>query len=135
MSLIPRRVPGGARAKAASAALALGALGGIGFMAAPAQASTVIGTEYQHASYGGAFWNVTVSPNGFTCTTSTGNVDAEIGSIGGWNDFISSFKTYSNCWAKHYEHNFYGGASVGYSGSQSYIGNAMNDRTSSIRWS
>lgn len=102
---------------------------------APANAATIIGQEYQHSNYGGWVWNVTLSPNGFVCTGPTDNVDASSSSLGGWNDIISSYKTYANCWAKHYEHSYFGGASIGYSGTLSYIGNAMNDRTSSIRWS
>jgi hypothetical protein len=109
---------------------------GAAFLSSPASADTVIGIEYEHRNYGGASLNVTVAPNGFTCTTTTSDVDASLSSMpSGWNDRVSSYRTYANCWAKHYQHSNFGGSSVGYAGSRTYIGDALNDRTSSIRWS
>lgn len=118
-----------------AAALAFVALVGAIAMQAPAQAQTIIGHEYQHANYGGAILTVNVPSNGFSCTGTTGDVDASISSMpGGWDNVVSSFRNYSNCWTNHYEHANFGGASTGYLDDRSSMG-AMNDQTSSIRWS
>jgi hypothetical protein len=109
---------------------------GAAFLSNPASAETVVGTEYQHRNYGGVSFNARVTSNGFTCTGSLSDVDGQIASLTSfWNDKISSYRTYAACNVKHYEHSNFGGASVGYHASRSYIGDAMNDRTSSIRWS
>jgi hypothetical protein len=121
-----------------STLLATGVLGGLGLaaLATPAQASTVIGVSYEHANYGGATLTHYVGTTGFVCTGTTSDVDASSSSMpSGWNDVVSSFRVYSGCWGKYYENSGFGGASVGYQGDTSYVGSAMNDRTSSIRWS
>jgi hypothetical protein len=101
-----------------------------------AEASTLIGTQYQHANYAGSYWNSTVASNGFTCTGTVGDVDAQVASTpAGWNDIVSSFRNYSYCYTRVFEHNSYGGASLGYIPSTGYVGDSMNDRTSSVRWS
>lgn len=103
---------------------------------APAQAATVVGQEFQHANFGGAVLTVQVAPNGWACTGPTNDVDLQTGSMpGGWNDVISSYKNFANCWTRHFQHNNFGGASIGYSDDSAFVGNAMNDQTSSIRWS
>src|SRR4051812_29446336 len=96
--------------------------------------SYVLGIEYQHANWQGA--TLTFTGNA-PCTTTINDVDYSVPSIGylGWNDVISSFRSFSNCWTKDYEHDNFGGASVGFVGSLSYIGDAMNDRTSSVQFS
>jgi len=53
----------------------------------------------------------------------------------GYVDVISSYYTFANCWVEHYENPSWGGAKVGYHGSRSYIGAALDNRTSSQRWS
>ena len=109
-------------------------LAGVG-LAVPAQAQTVIGTEYEHINFGGSSLNVT-APTGFVCTTTVADVERVLSSMpAGWDNRISSYRTFSNCWARHFEHINFGGANVGFSGTSSYIGDAMNDRTSSIQWS
>lgn len=119
-----------------AAAITFVALVGAMAMQAPAQAETIIGTEYVHRDYGGAALTVTVPSNGFTCTASTGNVDASISSLtGGWDNVISSFKNYSNCYTNHYEVSGFGGSSTGYWDNHLFIGSAMNDNSSSLRWS
>jgi hypothetical protein len=73
---------------------------------------------------------------GGTCTASTSDLDFYVNSMpGGWNDVISSFHSYANCYTKLYEDNNRTGATYGYVGDSSYVGNAMNDRASSISWS
>ncbi|WP_153531642.1 hypothetical protein [Actinomadura macrotermitis] len=53
-----------------------------------------------------------------------------------WNDRISSYKSYAGCRVNHYENQNARGSSTGWHyGYVSYIGNAMNDQTSSVMWS
>ncbi|GAA2384618.1 hypothetical protein Cme02nite_66030 [Catellatospora methionotrophica] len=95
---------------------------------------TVISIEYTGSNYTGSdlIWTGTSG----NCSTPTGNVDYFASSMpAGWDNVISSFKTYANCWDKHHENTNFGGASVGYEPSRSYIGGAMDNRTSSHRWS
>jgi hypothetical protein len=98
-----------------------------------AAASTVISIEYAPSGWVGSdlIWVGTQN-----CTTSTNNTDYEVSSMpAGWDNVISSYRTFANCWVKHYENTSFGGASVGYHGSRSFIGAAMDNRTSSQRWS
>lgn len=109
-------------------------LAGAAALAVPAsaQASTVVGVEYQHSNFGGATLTSYVNPNGFVCTGSFGDVDAWFNSVpSGWNDIISSFRGYSVCWTRIFEHANRTGASFGHAPDTSYVGDAMNDRTSS----
>ncbi|RCH66947.1 hypothetical protein DT019_20395 [Streptomyces sp. SDr-06] len=107
--------------------------------AAPAAASahlgpaaTVIGIEFVDANYQGATYTVT----GGTCTATTSDVDYYINSMpSGWNDVISSFRSYANCYTKLYENSNRWGSTYGFVGDSSYVGDAMNDRASSIEWS
>ena len=102
------------------------------FGGAPAQASTVVGVEYQHSNFSGATLTSWVGPNGFSCTGPISDVDAWFDGVpAGWNDIISSFRGYSNCWTRLWEHSGRVGASVGFSPDTSYVGDAMNDRASS----
>lgn len=112
------------------------AVGAAVLVPSTAQAATVIGIQYQHSNYGGSRWTHSITSNGFTCTGTVGDTDAEQASTpAGWNDIVSSFQNFSNCWTKIYEHNNFGGSSYGYTSSTGYVGDAMNDRTSSVRWS
>jgi hypothetical protein len=119
------------------------ALVGLAGMATSASASTIVGQEYVDANYSGASLTLAVGSNGFTCTDDISsewgdppNVDASVSSMpGGWNDKISSFRGYAGCWTKIFEHSGFGGASLGYQADTSYVGGAMNDKTSSIRFS
>lgn len=111
-----------------------GLLAGAGVLAAqaPAQASTVVGVEYQHANFGGATLTSWVAPNGFVCTGSFSDVDAWFDGVpAGWDNVISSFRGFSVCWTRIWEHPNRVGASFGFAPDTSYVGDAMNDRTSS----
>ena len=99
--------------------------------AAPA-ATTAISVDYMDAGYSGAsltwFENGIVSCNGFP------NYQAS-SMPSGWNDDISSYADYANCSNNpHYENNGFRGAVVNCGPNCSYVGNAMNDRTSSEKW-
>lgn len=92
-------------------------------------ATYVIAIEYEHINYGGASYTIT---NGNTCH----GYQHSISSMpSGWNDVISSARAYAGCnHSYHYEHINFVGAIVDCHGTCSWIGDAMNDRTSSIRW-
>lgn len=98
----------------------------------PAQASTVTGVEYQHANFGGATLTSSTGANGFVCTGSLTDVDLIYNSVpSGWDNIISSFRGFSNCWTRIWENPNRTGSSFGFTSESSYVGDAMNDRTSS----
>jgi hypothetical protein len=63
------------------------------------------------------------------------DVDHEISHVGWSDNQISSFHGYANCWVKHWQYASFHGASVGYNSAASYIGDPMENRTTSIQWS
>lgn len=97
--------------------------------AAPTRASLpyIVGIGYADSDFGGtAYIFTSVEPCG---AVFYGTLPS------GWEDTISSAKAYANCnhsW--HYENPHFGGAQRDCGTSCSYIGDAMNDRTSSIFW-
>jgi hypothetical protein len=99
---------------------------------ASGQGSYLLGVYYADANYGGP--TLSVYGNG-TCDGDPNTVDWGLPVMpAGWNDVISSFKSYSNCTSTIFENGNYGGASYTAVNS-TYVGNAMNDRTSSIKGS
>jgi len=90
-------------------------------------ASVAIGVLYEHSNYEGAAWVVSRSGG-----CSVAHHEYELRPYG-WNDRISSFKSFSNCRTVIYEHeNLTGGS---YSAINTwYVGDGMNDRASSIHW-
>src|SRR5262249_19000589 len=95
--------------------------------------STVIGFDYVDANSGGA---VLTSWGSRNCTGPIDDLDARFSSMpGGWNDIISSTQSAAICWQKLWEHINQGGAALGFQGTTGYVGDAMNDRTSSIDFS
>jgi hypothetical protein len=91
----------------------------------------VIGIEWEHANYYGSssiYWSEAAD-----CRTSSFEV-AQVADA--WNDRISSAQAYSYCnHSAHFEHADFTGAQVDCGTDCAYIGHAMNDRTTSIRWS
>jgi hypothetical protein len=95
-------------------------------------AGTVIGIEFSDANYQGSTYTIT----GGTCTSTLSDIDWQLSPLApGWNDVISSFHSYANCWTKLWENTGFWGGSYGFVGDSSYVGDAMNDRASSIQWS
>jgi hypothetical protein len=90
--------------------------------------SYVLSIDYVNANYGGSSF---IWYGGATCASTS---YAQPTMPSGWNDVVSSFRTYSGCLVDHFENTYYGGSSTGYWSSHSYIGDAMNDRTSSEKW-
>jgi hypothetical protein len=52
----------------------------------------------------------------------------------GWNDVISSFRSFSNCQTVLFEDINFGGSTTQKTVDLSFVGKAMNDRASSIQW-
>jgi hypothetical protein len=101
--------------------------------------STVIGFDWVDAHHGGSQLTSWGNAN---CTTTVDDVDYGFSSLpGGWNDIISSTTATSNCYQKLFEDIRFNGtspdprATEGFSGTTDYVGDAMNDRTSSIQFS
>jgi hypothetical protein len=93
---------------------------------------TVISIEYEDTGYTGAY-TIYSGSNG-NCTTRTTDRDYSDSSVSaGWDNEISSFRSYANCWVKHWENTSFGGASVGPTGSRASLG-LLDDETSSIEW-
>ncbi|WP_242910625.1 beta/gamma crystallin family protein [Actinomadura terrae] len=94
-------------------------------------ASTVIEISFEHKDFQGTSLTWEASSG---CNDSN-DVEWQAASVSGWwNDQISSFRTYAKCQSDHWEDINFQGISTGYRNTTSYIGNAMNDRTSSIKW-
>ena len=105
-------------------------LGGA-MLAATATTTYVLGRLHDDANRTGAFFEITASG---PCDTSS-DVDWELASLPStWNDRASSFQGYSSCELRVYENASFGGLSYGAYASTDYIGDAMNDRTSSVRF-
>jgi hypothetical protein len=97
-----------------------------------ADADTIISIEYMDRDYEGEdqIWQATRG-----CPDNNINdVDHEIGDVGWSDNQISSFRGYANCWVKHWQYENFTGASVGPYSARSYIGDAMENRTTSIQW-
>ena len=92
----------------------------------------VLGTVYADAGYAtsGGTYTFTSSSD---CDTNP-DVDYQVPVMpAGWNDRISSFKSYGRCATKLWENTF-SGASYGFTVTSSYVGAGINDRASSIQF-
>jgi len=94
------------------------------------QTSYLLGRIYDDQNYGGSYYEFYGLGTG--CTSTASFQWPDIGSA--WYGRVSSFHSYSSCKTKIYETTNYGGASYGYVADSSYVGNAMNDRTKSIKF-
>jgi hypothetical protein len=96
--------------------------------------SMPISTDFVNANYGGSSLTWYVS-NIYGC--SGGRSYSASSMPSGWNDVISSYKDYliASCTNNpHYENNDFKGAVVNCGPNCRYVGDAMNDRTSSEKW-
>ncbi len=86
---------------------------------------------FDDANRTGVYYEVVASG---PCDTNA-DLDWEVANIGSaWNDRVSSFQGYSSCQVRVYENASYGGASYGTYTSTDNVGEAMNDRTTSMRF-
>ncbi|MGI5254126.1 hypothetical protein [Actinacidiphila glaucinigra] len=105
--------------------------------AAPSTTSGNVGVQsvvhtvfYEHRNYGGS---TLTSVGDYGCDTNS-DVDWQASSLSSaWNDEVSSWRGFSYCDTRIYEYTNFGGASNGVFTSTGYVGDAMNDRTSSYR--
>lgn len=93
-------------------------------------AASVLGIEYADANFGGA--SLTMTGAG-SCDNSS-DADFRFGSMpAGWNDRITSFKSFSNCAQQLFRSvNFSGGALTIVISSLANVGSAANDQASPI---
>jgi hypothetical protein len=96
-----------------------------------ALASVVLGIEYEHSGYRGSSY-IFYAPYG--CDSSADADWQRSPMPGGWDNRVSSYRVYSNCVVDHWQNPGFTGRHTGLTGARSYIGDYMNDRTSSIRW-
>jgi len=95
-----------------------------------AAASVLLGTEYANANFGGSSLSLF---GGGQCDNSS-DADFRFASLPtGWNDRISSFRSFSNCAQQLFRNtNFGGGSLTIIISSLSYVGAAANDQASSL---
>lgn len=91
-------------------------------------ASVVLGYEYKNTGYSGGSL-VLYGSSGSGCGSSRTYGFSSMPS--GWNNVISSARSFAGCWSTHYDLTSYGGTRVTCQGSCSSLG-TMNNRTSSI---
>jgi hypothetical protein len=97
--------------------------------AATTAATVLVGIEYADLNYGGASLSM-YAPG--RCDDSA-DVDYRFASLpAGWNDRISSFRSYSNCAQQLFNSTNFGTALTGIVGSSSYVGATANDKASSV---
>jgi hypothetical protein len=95
-----------------------------------AAASVLLGTEYANANFGGS----SLSLFGAGQCDNSSDVDFRFASLpSGWNDRISSFRSFSNCAQQLFRNtNFGGGSLTIIISSLAYVGAAANDQASSL---
>jgi hypothetical protein len=92
----------------------------------------VLGRLYDDINRSGPYLELTASG---PCDTNA-DVDWEVANVGStWNDRTSSFQGFNGCQVRVFENASFGGASYGPLTSSDYVGSAMNDRTTSVRFS
>jgi len=100
--------------------------------AASVASASVLGRLYDDSGRTGPYLELTASG---PCD-SNADVDWEVANVGStWNDRTSSFQGFNGCQLKVFENASFGGASYGPATSTDYVGSAMNDRTTSVRFS
>ncbi|WP_020388377.1 hypothetical protein [Kribbella catacumbae] len=102
----------------------------INAIAATPAASYVLSIEWLSGNFSGA-------QRVFTATgpcDSSADLDWQLGYVGDdWNDRITSFRGYSNCLVKHWEHKDFRGLSTGLQSESSNLG-ILDNRTSALQW-
>jgi hypothetical protein len=94
------------------------------------EATYLLGIDYESSPYSGdsKLWQASAS-----CVGHNWQMSTLVGT--GWNERISSAQGWSSCDIfRHWENPGYDGAVRTRTPNCSYIGDAMNDRTSSLQW-
>lgn len=100
-------------------------------------AVVIVGKLYDNAGYDESAGYLEVQ-SGALCTSSRTDVNVSLGTLGGWDNRISSFRGFGNCGVKLFENTYFGGSAYPGSGfytQSSNVGVAMNDRASSVQFS
>lgn len=100
-------------------------------------AVVIVGKLYDNANYDESAGYLEVQSNAL-CTSTRTDVNVSLGTLGSWDNRISSFKAFANCGAKLFENTYFGGSAYPGSGfyvQSSNVGVAMNDRASSVQFS
>ncbi|MEV5508224.1 SGNH/GDSL hydrolase family protein [Streptomyces orinoci] len=94
--------------------------------------SVILSTEYKDRDFGGE--SLTIYDDSGCTESNSKHYYGEFPS--GWDNTITSFKTFGTCQEKHFSEPNSKGDSVGWDvGAHDYIGDAMNDRTRSVQYS
>ncbi|MFH8837120.1 peptidase inhibitor family I36 protein [Streptomyces sp. NPDC017868] len=93
------------------------------------QGGVVGAVFYWDWNYGGASWTMEIPER----CKDNGTWDWGYTDLSGWNDAISSVIPANNCWVALYSDIYYNGTNQLYTNSTPYVGDAMNDRASSVQ--
>jgi hypothetical protein len=116
------------------------------FAAAPGGRQTaLVALTLLSREYDGYFWtgrSLSMYGTGGPCTFTTADTDYETPTMPAppqtsvdWNQRVSSFRTYNNCYTKHWDLTSWNGNFVGYQGGQAVIAGLLDNDTSSMQWS
>jgi hypothetical protein len=95
------------------------------------ESTFVLAKLYDQAGRTGPYLEIQASG---PCDTNS-DIDWGTANVGTtWNDRISSFQGFSNCQIRIYENANFTGATYGAFTATDYVGDAMNDRTTSVRY-
>ena len=94
-------------------------------------ATVILGQVFEDANYGGSSYTFTASSG---CDTNA-DVDWQVSSMpSGWNDRVTSFKSFNDCATRIWSDTGYSGSTYGFVVNSTNVGTTMNDQTSSIQW-
>jgi hypothetical protein len=93
--------------------------------------TVIIGQVFEDLNYGGSSFTFTASSD---CDTNA-DVDWELSAMpSGWNDRVSSFKSFGQCATRIWQDVGFGGSYYGFVVNSTYVGSTLNDQGSSIQW-
>ncbi|MEI5102773.1 peptidase inhibitor family I36 protein [Streptomyces sp. PmtG] len=95
---------------------------------AAAQSNMVGAILYEDWNYGGGSLTLRIP----SACEDNGGWDWGYNTLDDWNDRASSLIPANNCWVSLYSDIHFNGTEQGYRGSAPYVGDAMNDRASSV---
>lgn len=100
-------------------------------VARSAGSSVVVAILFDWEFYNPFGGSLILTGNSGNCTGTTADVDYDMPVFSArWNNDVSSYLTFSNCWLNLYDFAWFGGASTGYRGSQPTLGSWNNDASS-----
>jgi hypothetical protein len=110
----------------------INALAGASSWSGATLSSVVIAISYWGRDFQG---NSSIHTRSYGCDGNLSTIDFENPEISDYNNNqFSSFRTFSGCAMQYYDYKYFGGAMTPISYTTAYVGAAMDDRASSIRW-